>query len=257
MIAQLKASKPHPRRTRCCNRPANVERSSEYEASHAVMAQLSHELRNSLAVIRNAMHVLKMGAAENPAQEDARMLMARQLGHMTRLVDDLLDVSRMRTGRLQLRCARIDLCIPIAHAIRAVELTMHEREHRMTVSFPEMPVWLDGDAARLEQIFVNLLMNAAKYTNVGGDISLSVTQEAHEAVVILRDTGVGIAAELLPKVFDPYVQANPSSRMGGLGLGLPLVRALVECHGGSVTAASEGIGHGSQFTVRLPAFARP
>ena len=257
MIAQLKVRKPHPRRKRCCNRPIDVRPGTEHETSHDVMAQLSHELRNSLAVIRNAMHVLKTGAAENPSQECARMLTERQLGHMTRLVDDLLDVSRVRTGRLQLRRARIDLCIPIAHAIRAVELTLQEREHRVTVSFPDMSVWLDGDAARLEQVFVNLLVNAAKYTNVGGDISLSVTQEGREAVVILRDTGVGIAADVLPRVFEPYVQANPASRMGGLGLGLPLVRALVERHGGSVTAASDGIGHGSQFTVRLPAFARP
>jgi two-component system CheB/CheR fusion protein len=134
---------------------------------------------------------------------------------------------------------------------------MRQREHRVTVSFPNTPVWLPGDAARLEQVFVNLLMNAAKYTDAGGEVVLSVKQEADEAIVHIRDSGVGIAADLLPKVFDQFVQGPQSARSGGLGLGLPLVRSLVENHGGSVTAASEGAGKGSEFTVRLPAFARP
>jgi len=257
MIVQLKARNSHERRERCRNRSSDGGRSLEDEQTHDVLAQFSHELRNSLGTIRSAMHVFRIGTAENPTQEKARVLIERQVEQMTRLVDDLLDVSRMRNGRLQLRRARIDLCMVIASAMHAVECTMRQREHRMTVSFPDAPVWLHGDAARLEQVFVNLLVNAAKYTNVGGKVSLSVTHEGDEGIVVIRDTGVGIAAEVLPKVFDLYLQANPSSRSGGLGLGLPLVRGLVESHGGSVTAASDGIGHGCEFTVRLPAFAQP
>ena len=174
--------------------------------------------------------------------------------NVTRLVDDLLDVARLRKDGLQLNCARIDVCVVVARAMRAVEYVMQQREHRMTVSYPKQELWLRGDEARLEQVFVNLLLNSAKYTDVGGDICLSINREGDEAVIAVRDTGIGIAANVLPRVFDLYVQGNPSSRDGGLGLGLPLVRALVESHGGRVTAASEGIGRGSEFCVRLPAF---
>jgi signal transduction histidine kinase len=176
---------------------------------------------------------------------------------MTRMVDDLLDVSRLRKGGLQLNCARIDICVVVARAIHAVEYIMQQREHRMTVSYPAQAMWLRGDEARLEQVFVNLLLNSAKYSDAGSDIAVSITREGDEAVIAVRDTGIGIAASVLPQVFDLYVQGNPSSRDGGLGLGLPLVRALVESHGGNITAASEGIGRGSEFCVRLPAFTQP
>jgi signal transduction histidine kinase len=127
----------------------------------------------------------------------------------------------------------------------------------MTVSYPAQAMWLRGDEARLEQVFVNLLLNSAKYSDAGSDIAVSITREGDEAVIAVRDTGIGIAANVLPRVFDLYVQGNPSPRDGGLGLGLPLVRALVESHGGNITAASEGIGRGSEFCVRLPAFTQP
>ncbi len=257
MIAQRKASNAQKRQDKGRNRSSNDGRISEGNQTHYVLAQFSHELRNSLGTIRSAMHVFRVSTIENPEQEKARVLIERQVEQMTRLVDDLLDVSRMRNGRLQLRRARIDLCVAVASAMYAVECTMRQREHRMTVSFPDAPIWLHGDAARLEQVFVNLLVNAAKYTNVGGEVRLSVSREGDEGIVVIRDTGVGIAADVLPKVFDPYEQANPSSRNGGLGLGLPLVRSLVESHEGSVTAASDGIGRGCEFTVRLPAFAQP
>jgi signal transduction histidine kinase len=219
-----------------------------------VLAQFSHELRNYLGIVRNAMHILKTGTIENVAHEEARLLIDRQVVQMTRIVDDLLDVTRMRRGGLQLNCARIDICVVAARAMHAVESVMQQREHRMTVSSPESPQWLNGDESRLEQVFVNLLLNAAKYTEVGGEIGLSITREDDEAVIAVRDTGIGIAANVLPRVFDLYVRGNPSLRDGGLGLGLPLVRALVESHGGRVTAASDGIGRGSEFCVRLPAF---
>ena len=255
MIAERKVCSPHPRGKKCRGRSSDVRRGREDKPTLDVLAQFSHELRNSLGTIRSAVHVFGAGTVRNLAQERARILMVRQVEQMTRLIDDLLDVSRMCNGRLQLRRDRIDLCIVIANAMHAVECTMQQRGHRVTVSFPASPMWMQGDGARLEQAFVNLLVNAAKYTPVGGDVSLSVTQQADEAIVHIRDTGVGIAAELLPRVFDLYVQGNPSSRTGGMGLGLPLVRSLVESHGGRVTAASEGIGQGSEFTVRLPAFA--
>lgn len=243
MIAQLKT--------------ARARTGTENDWSLEVMAKLSHELRNSLGSLRSAIHVLRIGPIKSPVQEKAQALAERQITQMTRLVDDLLDASRMRNGGLQLRRGRFDLSAIVGRAMHSVECAMREREHHLTVSFPDEPVWLQGDADRLEQVFVNLLINAAKYTDVGGHVSLSVRQEANLAIVRIRDSGVGIAADVLPKVFDLYVQANPSSRDGGLGLGLSLVRSLVEGHGGSVTAASDGVGKGSEFTVRLPAFAAP
>jgi signal transduction histidine kinase len=256
MIAQLKSDHSHLHRERKSGDPSTEARyGSERHRSHEVMAKFSHELRNSLSALRSAVHVLRIGPSKSPVQEKAQILAERQITQMTRLVDDLLDASRMHNGRMQLRRDRVDLCVIIGYAVQAVECRMRQRGHQMTVSFPDAPVWLSGDASRLEQVFVNLLINAAKYTDIGGQVRLSVKQEGNKAVVQIRDSGVGIAADMLPKVFDLYVQANPSSRDGGLGLGLPLVRSLVEGHGGSVTADSDGVGKGSEFTVHLPAFA--
>jgi signal transduction histidine kinase len=214
----------------------------------------SHELRNSLGAIRGATDILRMETSAAPAAVKARALIERQVAQMTRLVEDLLDVSRVRSGHLRLRCERIDLCAVAAHAAQTVEFTMQQRDHRMTTAFPGAPVWVQADPTRLEQILVNLLFNAAKYTEAGGKVELSVEREGDEATVRIRDTGIGIAPDVLPHVFDLFVQANPSSQRAdaGLGIGLALVRSLVECHGGRVTAASAGLRHGSEFTVRLP-----
>jgi signal transduction histidine kinase len=219
------------------------------------LATFSHELRNSLGAIRNASRVLRTEVSASAAQVNARLIIERQVQQMTRLVDDLLDVSRIRTGKLQLECERIELCNLVGQALQAVQFLMQQRSHRVTVSLPESSLWLHGDPVRLEQVFVNLLTNAAKYTDVGGEIRVSVTQEQGEATLRVRDTGIGIAPHVLPHVFDLYLQVKSASRNPGLGLGLPLVRSLVERHGGSVTAASAGLGCGSEFMVRLPILA--
>jgi signal transduction histidine kinase len=218
------------------------------------MTVFSHELRNSLGAIRSAARILRMETSAGPTAVKARVLIERQVGQMTRLVEDLLDVSRVRSGQLRLQCERIDLCVVAAHAAQTVEFTMQQHNHRMTASFPDAPVWLQADPTRLEQIFINLLFNAAKYTEAGGNVGLSVERNEGEAIVRVRDTGIGIAADVLPRVFDLFIQADPSFRGAdaGLGIGLALVRSLVERHGGRVTAASAGLGRGSEFTVRLP-----
>lgn len=248
-LEPLSPSRPvHARSRPPCMRRRQIGRRPD------VLAQLSHELRNSLATIRGAAKVLVTGGAAT--RKAAGEVVIRQVQQMTRLVDDLLDVSRISNGRLQLRLDRTDLCAIVASAMQATDHAMRRNEHRVQVALPAVPVWIRGDAARLEQVFVNLLTNAAKYTPPRGDIRLVLLQEGNEAIVSVRDNGVGIAPGLLPRVFDLYVQADPSSSHDGLGLGLPLVRSLVERHGGCVTAASGGAGMGSEFTVRLPVAVR-
>jgi signal transduction histidine kinase len=218
------------------------------------MTVFSHELRNSLGAIRSATRILSTEPSNGPPAVKARAMIERQVDQMTRLVEDLLDASRVRSGQLHLRCERIDLLTVLAHATQTIEFTMQQQNHKMTTSFPAAPIWLQADAARLEQVFVNLLSNAAKYTDAGGNVELCVAREMSQAVVRIRDSGIGISPEVLPHVFDLFVQADPSSRRGnaGLGIGLALVRNLIERHGGFVTATSAGLGRGSEFTVRLP-----
>ena len=217
------------------------------------MTVFSHELRNSLCAIRFAASILSMQTSVRPAALKARMVIERQVAQMSRMVEDLLDVSRVRRGQLAIRRERVDLCIIAGHAAQTVEFTMRERNHRLSTSFPNAPVWLQADPVRLEQVLVNLLLNAAKYTQPGGRIHLSAERQEREVVVGVRDSGIGIESHVLPHVFDLFSQADPSSRRdAGLGVGLALVRNLVEQHDGRVTAASAGLGHGSEFTVRLP-----
>lgn len=218
------------------------------------MTVFSHELRNSLGAIGSAIQILGVQPSDAPSAVKARKMIARQVEQMTRLAEDLLDASRVRTGQLNLRCERIDLRVVLAHAAQTMEFTMQQQNHQVATWFPEAPIWLQADAARLEQVFVNLLSNAAKYTDAGGNVELRVSREMSQAVVRIRDSGIGIAPEALPHVFDLFVQADPASRRGnaGLGIGLALVRNLVERHGGFVTVASAGLGHGSEFTVRIP-----
>jgi CheY-like chemotaxis protein len=178
---------------------------------------------------------------------------------MARLVDDLLDVSRITSGKLRLSKEQTELRVVVNHAGEAVRPFMEARKHEFSVSLPVFPLWVYVDAGRLEQVVVNLLNNAAKYTDTGGLIRLSVTQEGQEAVIRVRDSGVGIAPEMLPRVFDLFTQVDDSlgRSYGGLGVGLALARNLVEMHEGRLQAASAGLGQGSEFTIKLPMFPEP
>jgi signal transduction histidine kinase len=222
--------------------------------SDELMAVLSHELRNSLGAINNAAVMLRMEVSPAPSVARARLLIERQVAQMTRIVEDFHDLSGIRSGKLRLQRARLDLGVAVAQSVSTVEFATLRRNHRVVVSVPTAPVWLHADAARLEQIFVNLLINAAKYTDDGGEITVSVEASEHEAIVRIRDSGIGIAPEALPHVFELFMQADVSSRRveGGVGIGLALVRGLVLSHGGHVTAQSAGLGKGSEFAVRLP-----
>jgi len=238
-------------------RRPSVEARDELDGE--VVAVLAHELRNSLCVIRMATGILKAEPCASPGVTKARTLIEHQTAHMSRLVEDLLESSCARAGPLPLKFERLNLCVVAEQALQAVELTMQRRRHSVTVALPSAPIWLQGDPARLEQVFVNILLNAAKYTPSGGLIRVAVQAEEGEAVVRIGDNGIGIAPDVLPRVFELFVRGEPSSCNdgAGLGIGLALVRNLVERHGGCVTAASLGSGHGSEFTVRLPQPSRP
>ena len=217
------------------------------------LAMLSHELRNPLAPISNAVHLLRLQQNEDPLQQQARTIIERQVGQLKHLVDDLLEVSRITTGRVQLRQERIVLSGIVERAVETAQPLIVQHRHELDVSLPPEPIWLHADAARLEQVVVNLLTNAAKYTDEGGRIGLTVEREGDTAVLRVRDTGVGIAPELLPRIFDLFTQAERSldRSQGGLGIGLCLVQQLVALHGGTVEAHSI-LGQGSEFVVRLP-----
>ena len=217
------------------------------------LAMLSHELRNPLASLSNAAHILRLQPNEDSMQQQARNIIERQIGQLKHLVDDLLEISRVTTGRLQLRQERIAVSGIVERAVETAQPLIRQRRHQLTVTLPKHPVWLRADAARMEQVVVNLLNNAAKYTDEGGHIRLSVQQEANAMVLRVCDTGVGIAPEFLPHIFDLFTQAERSldRSAGGLGIGLCLVKQLVDLHGGSVEAHSV-LGKGSEFVVRIP-----
>jgi two-component system CheB/CheR fusion protein len=218
------------------------------------LAMLSHELRNPLAPITNALELLRLQRGSgNPTEEHARTVIERQVGQLKHLVDDLLEVSRVTTGNVRLRRDRVDLGGIASRAVETARPLIEQRRHELRVSVPPEPIWLHGDPARLEQVVVNLLTNAAKYTAEGGRIRLAVAQEDGRVALRVRDTGMGIAPELLPRIFDLFTQAERSLERadGGLGIGLSLVKRLVELHGGTVEATS-AVGQGSEFVVRLP-----
>jgi PAS domain S-box-containing protein len=221
------------------------------------IALLAHELRNPLAPIRNGLQVLRLAANDPATEAKARDIMDRQLGHMVRLIDDLLDISRVNRNKMELRRARVTLAEVIASAVEAARPLLEAAGHELTVSLPAAPVVLDADLTRLAQVFSNLLANSAKYTARGGRVWLSAERAEGHVVVSVRDTGVGIPEAFLPTIFDMFSQVDRSVERssGGLGIGLALVRGLVEMHGGTVTADSPGEGLGSTFTVRLPALA--
>jgi len=219
------------------------------------LAMLSHELRNPLAPIRTAADLLPRLIAGNDARVTATLdIIGRQIRQLTRLVDDLLDVSRITQGRIEIQRGPVDLAEVVAQALESVELLIQEKQH--TVRLATMPgLCVEGDRARLVQCVSNILTNAAKYTDAGGEIDIAVSRDGARAVISIADTGVGIPASLLPRIFDLFVQNERSLDRsdGGLGIGLSVVRRLVEMQGGEVSAASPGIGQGSTFTICLPA----
>ncbi len=218
------------------------------------LAVFSHELRSPLSSIRNAVDLLGSEMADVTARRRAQALIERQVRRMARLVEDVLEVARITSGGMQLQRERIDLRDIVSDAIETLRPEIHLRQHHLTVTIPDAPVWLQGDADRLEQVLVNLLGNASRYTDPGGELAVRMhTQDGHASVQV-RDSGIGITAEALPHIFELFKQANEAQACcrAGLGIGLALVRSLVELHGGSVTAFSAGTGRGSEFTVRLP-----
>jgi signal transduction histidine kinase len=218
------------------------------------LAVVSHELRNSVGVIRNASRVIERSPCDAHVVTQARQLIERQIGQMERLIGDLLEVSRLNGDARCLRRERVDLRVLATDASESVKPEIHRRRQRLTLVLPEAPVWLQADAGRLSQVLLNLLSNAAKYTDTGGEVRLSVEHEPDMAIICVKDSGIGIDPALLPHVFEPFMQARsalPRSEMG-LGIGLALVSNLVALHGGRVTAASAGLGQGSEFTVYLP-----
>jgi PAS domain S-box-containing protein len=225
------------------------------------LAMLSHELRHPLAPISNAVQLLQLQKDMTSIQQKALAIIERQVGQLTHLVGDLMDVSRAIAGRIQLCQEQVAVSSIVERAVETARPLIDQRGHELTVSLPPDPIWLYADASRLEQVVTNLLTNAAKYTHERGCIRLSVQQEEGKAVLRVRDTGLGIDSAFLPHVFDLFTQAQPSSdrTQGGLGIGLTLAKRLVEMHGGTI-GVSSSLGQGSEFVVTLvvcPAEAMP
>ncbi|MDB5387190.1 MAG: hypothetical protein JWM11_2836 [Planctomycetaceae bacterium] len=218
------------------------------------LSMLAHELRNPLAPIRNATQLLGLRASDEPDLQWIRDVIERQVVQMVRLVDDLLDISRITRGKIDLQRAPVELATIVAHAVETSKPLIDSRNHQLAVALPTHPVWIHGDLTRLAQVLTNLLNNAAKYTEVGGQIWLTARHDGNSAIVSVRDTGSGVPPEMLNAIFDLFTQVNRTldRSQGGLGIGLTLVRQLVEMHHGTVSAASDGPDRGSEFTVTLP-----
>jgi signal transduction histidine kinase len=229
------------------------EREEADQRKDEFLAMLAHELRNPLAPIRNTISILRLSGGTQPASQLWEM-MERQVGHMVRLVDDLLEVSRITRGKIELRKDRIELSLVIASAVETSRPLIDGGKHELSVTLPAQSLLIEGDAMRLAQVFANLLNNAAKYTDPGGRISLVAEREGNDVAVRVRDNGIGIAADALPRIFDMFMQAGGPGRSSqpGLGIGLTLAKSLVEMHAGTLTAMSAGPGKGSEFTARLP-----
>jgi signal transduction histidine kinase/CheY-like chemotaxis protein len=218
------------------------------------LAMLAHELRNPLGAIANAGQVLDRRATGDPRTRELTAIIGRQIRHLSRLVDDLLDVSRVSHGHIELRRERFELRRALDGAVETARPHIDQRRHTLRLTIADEPLWVEADVTRIEQVVANLLHNAAKFTPPGGHIELEARRDGEQAVLSVRDDGAGIAADLLPRVFDLFVQEERSldRSHGGLGIGLTLVRDLVERHGGTIAAASDGPGRGSELTVRLP-----
>ncbi len=234
-------------------RVARAEAEAANRAKDEFLAMLGHELRNPLAPIVTALELMKLRAPGQSSKE--REVIERQVRHLTRLVDDLLDISRITRGKVHLDKRPVRLAHAVAKAVEIASPLFEQRRHRVTVALGDDDLWLDADEARIAQVLANLLTNAAKYTNPGGEIAIGARRDHDAAVIVVQDNGRGLASELLPRIFDLFVQGGQESdrAQGGLGIGLALVRNLVTMHGGTVTAHSEGPDRGSEFVVRLPA----
>ena len=220
------------------------------------LAMLSHELRNPIAPMRNALYLIKaMGGAASGDMAELQQMMERQMQQLVRLVDDLLDVSRIIRGKIDLRRERMDLLQAVLRASETARPVLDANGHVLDLSLPEGPLWVTGDMVRLAQVIANLLTNAGKYTHRASRIALEVRREGAQVLITVRDPGEGISGELLPRIFDLFVQGDHAlaRSQGGLGIGLTLVKRLVEMHEGTVEARSEGKGKGSEFSIRLPA----
>jgi PAS domain S-box-containing protein len=232
-------------------RAARLAAEQANRAKDEFLAILGHELRNPLAPIVTALQLIRLRGDGRLSKE--HQVIERQVSHLVRLVEDLLDVSRIAKGKLAIEKQRVDIRDIVARAIEIAGPLVDQRRHQLRVDAPPHELVLDADEARLTQVFTNLVTNAARYTNPGGNIRIAVAQRDREVVVEVVDDGIGIEPALLPRVFDPFVQGSGSAdRSGGLGIGLTLVRTLVDLHGGTVTAHSAGVGRGSTFTVALP-----
>jgi signal transduction histidine kinase len=219
------------------------------------LATLAHELRNPLAPIRNALEIMRVGGANPNAPERAREIIERQIGQMVRLINDLLDVSRITRGKMALKEESVGIGEIVDTALETSRPLLEEAGVTLRMSIPENSVFVRGDRLRLAQVFSNLLNNAAKYTERGGTVSLTAIREGGQAVVRVCDTGVGIPPDVLPRVFELFTQVDRTLNrsQGGLGIGLALVQQIVKLHGGTVSVHSEGVGTGAEFVVRLPA----
>jgi signal transduction histidine kinase len=223
------------------------------------LATLAHELRNPLSAMRNGLQLMRLSGDDPAMMLQARSILSRQVEQMVRLVDDLLDASRINSNRVELRKEWVELATVIKSAVETSRPAIEAARHDFSVTLPSQPVLLDADPLRLAQAFSNLLNNAAKYTERGGSITLSADQEGSEVTIRVRDSGIGIGPETLPHLFKMFVQASRSvdRSQGGLGIGLSVVKGIVEMHGGTVEASSEGPGKGSEFVVRLPVLVVP
>jgi signal transduction histidine kinase/CheY-like chemotaxis protein len=241
------------RRSRTLEKAEVVLRESN-RAKDEFIATLAHELRNPLAPIRTGLEIMKLDPGNGPASRRARETMERQLVHMIRLIDDLLDISRITSGKIRIEPQRIRLAAAIDSALEIGRPAIEAGAHQLTVDMPDASIELEADPTRLAQAVGNLLNNAAKYTPHGGRIALRVRRENAQAVIEVEDDGVGIPREMLDQVFSMFTQVgkNLDRAQGGLGIGLSLVRSLIQLHGGTVTADSPGAGQGSTFTTRIP-----
>jgi CheY-like chemotaxis protein/two-component sensor histidine kinase len=239
--------------------PRAVLRPVETERAPSWLAIFAHELRLPLAPLRHSLELLGQRPDDREVVAQVRATMDRQVRHLTRLVDELLDVTRLARGAMEVSTGTVSIADVVAGAIETARPLIDARRHTLATDLPSARIFVAGDLTRLTQVVTNLLINAAKYTEPGGRIALGLSTDGDEVTIRVRDTGMGIAPEMLSRIFDLFVQVDTSAErtQGGLGIGLALARYIVEAHGGRLTATSEGIGHGSELVVRLPVVGAP